>query len=144
MIINQYRAIYKNDKNENVIKYVNASSMIKAIELLNTDNGEPINILLQEKNILTEENLSTTVNLKTICVDINDEELENCNVYPTELNDLNRGTTLYLTAVPQEEYQFVKWILPNEEESTDNPLFVTTTNDESITEINYKAIFKNV
>lgn len=165
-IINQYRAIYPVEKTyfETSETYVNATSMEKAVSMLNSQYGsEPIIISKIRDNVLTE-NPETYVNfeIKSYYFDEDTQqeiEIPNCIAYPTSIPNAVRGNTVYLSApnytfneliedddelIEDEEisvtYTFEKWIYDNEE-FTDNPYVFTIPLDEEITEITIKAIY---
>jgi hypothetical protein len=159
-IVNQYKAVYpiENTKWENNFIYINATSMQKAIEMLNIQYGsEPTCISEIRKNVLTEVTLETTVsvNANSYYIDENENEIEIplCVVYPSELTNVQRGNTIYFTAPNYDfdetygeyegKWKFVKWIY-NNEDITDNPYVFTTPLDESIGVVNIKVIYEKV
>jgi hypothetical protein len=157
-IINQYKAIYpiENTRFETESKYVNASSMKNAIEILTTQYGEPKIISKTENNVLTETYIPTTVNFQIKSYFIDDDtheevEVSKCIAYPTLINNAIRGNTVYLSSpnyqfvenVNEEEftvnYTFEKWMYDEVELSND---IFTIPLDESITEVVVKAIYE--
>lgn len=154
-IINQYKAIYpvENSRFENENVYINATSMEKAVNMITIEKGtEPKIISKIYENVLTEPTEETTVNFKitSYYIDFDTEEeieIDECVAYPTELNSVVRGSTIYMqtpnyTFTEDETifYSFSKWIY-NDIEYTNNPQIITVPLDESITEINVKAIY---
>ena len=140
MVINAYRALTKDEK----IVICNATSMENALKLLSVDYNEPKSIILDKENVLTESVEYSTVDISTMCVDNDGEILTETKVYPTSLENVTRGNTIYFSNVAQEGYEFDKWILPNGDEVTDEVLMIKVTNDESITSLEYKCVFKSV
>ena len=159
-IVNQYKATYpvENTTWQTNDVYINASSMEKAVNMLNTQYGsEPTIISKIRDNVLTEITDETTVSINATSYYINDNEEEVpiplCKVYPSEITNVKRGNTIYFTAPTytfDEEYgelmgtwNLVKWIY-NGEEFTDNPYIFTTPLDESVTDVEIKAIYSKI
>ena len=154
-VVNQYKANYpiKNSYQTDTV-FINATTMEKAVNMLNIQYGsEPTFITKIHDNVLTEITDETTVSINTYSYYIDDEEHEvpipECKVYPTNISNVKRGNTVYFTAPTYtfDEYSelmgtwnLVKWIY-NGEEFTDNPYLFTVPLDESITDIEIKAIY---
>ena len=154
-VVNQYKANYpiKNSYQTDTV-FINATSMEKAVNMLNTQYGsEPTFITKIHDNVLTEITDETTVSINADSYYIDDEEQEipipECKVYPTSISNVKRGNTVYFTAPNYTFYEedvptiwiLDKWIY-NGEEFTDNPYLFTVPLDESITDIEIKVIYK--
>lgn len=158
-IINEYKATYpiRNTtwQTENV--YINATSMEKAVNMLNAQYGnEPEIISKIRDNVLTEVTSASTVTfyIKSYYIDEDTQqeiEVPSCISYPPIITDCQRGTTVYMSApnyqISEEgilrTYTFEKWVYGTEE-WTDNPHMFTIPLDESVTEVTVKAIYERV
>ena len=159
-IVNEYKASFplKNTMWQNDIVYVNATSMEKAVNMLNSQFGEEPTIITKIRdNVLTEITEETTVNFQIKSYYIDSEsgdeiEIPNCVAYPNELNNATRGNTVYLSAPNytftesiegynvEINYIFNKWIYETEE-YIDNPHMFIIPLDESVTNVVVKAIY---
>lgn len=151
-VLNQYKGIFKiNGTLETESICVNATSMGNAIKMLTLEKGkEPIYVSLNVENILTEYTEETFVDVYTKSVSIDEESgeetlLSDCKIYPVTLLETKRGNSIYFSAPnydgEERTYSFNRWILPNGEESTENPLFAIIPLDESIVDLTYKAVY---
>lgn len=154
-IINQYKAIYPlKNSFESEIRYINATSMEKAVQMISTEIGfEPKIISRQIDNILTEENKTTTISFEIKSYyKSNDEEIEipKCVAYPASLSNCIRGSTVYMQSPNTYDfienginvrYTFLKWVYENIE-YTDNPQIFTLPLDETITNVIIQAIYE--
>lgn len=157
-VLNEYKATYPIENSfQNESVFINATSMEKAVSMLNSQYGkEPEFITKLHDNVLTEITDETTVNIEVKSYYIDEDtqqevEIPPCIAYPTNVINAKRGNTIYFTAPTynlNEESGFLgewtldKWIY-NTTESTDNPFIFTVPLDESITSILIKAIYKN-
>lgn len=157
-VLNEYKATYPIENSfQNKSVFINATSMEKAVSMLNSQYGkEPEFITKLHDNVLTEITDETTVNIEVKSYYIDEDtqqevEIPPCIAYPTNVINAKRGNTIYFTAPTynlNEESGFLgewtldKWIY-NTTESTDNPFIFTVPLDESITSILIKAIYKN-
>ena len=155
-VVNEYKANYPIEHSyQTDTVFINASSMEKAVSMLNAQYGkEPNYIAKIRDNVLTEITNETTVNIQVKSYYINTEteeevEIPPCVVYPTTVINAKRGNTIYFTAPTynlDEESGFLgewyldKWIY-GETESTDNPYIFTVPLDESVTSVLIKAIY---
>lgn len=161
-IINQYKATYPiaNTSFQTNEVYVNATSMEKAVSLLNLRyENEPNIISKLRDNVLTEVTSETTVNfqIKSYYIDEDTQEeieIPECVAYPTIISNAVRGNTVYMSApnyqfteIVNEEitrtYTFEKWIYDNEE-YTNNPQEFVIPLDESVTTVTMKAIYTRI
>ena len=109
------------------------------------EDKEPYLVSLVQENVLTEPKEETFVNLETKCVDENDEVVENCTSYPTYMENVARGSIIYINAISNnEEYVFKKWVDDKENEYEENPLRTNIPTDESVNKIKYKAVFEKI
>ena len=154
-VINQYKAIYPLENSfESEIKYINATSMEKAIQMISTEIGfEPKIISRQIDNILTEETKTTTISFEIKSYYKSNDgkiEISKCVAYPTSLNNCVRGSTVYMQSPNTYDfiedninvrYTFLKWVYENIE-YMDNPQIFTLPLDETITNVTIQAIYE--
>ena len=151
MLLNQYRAIYKNPNGTVETVYCVACSMNVALELLFPNKQvDPTAIECITENVLTQKGIEeTTVDLVVTCVDtegvsIGEEEGVHC--CPSELTGLKRGESFYLVAsANKDSYQFEKWVNKNtNEEYINNPLKLFIPTDERISKLDLVAVFSRL
>lgn len=142
---NEYAVSYGDLSTKRII----AETMSKALEGVQkiAPDLDPVQIKLEREKIHTVM-AAETLSLSVTCEMSDDGELGNAQVIPNDLTQVERGDTVYLTAIPDStlDQTFDKWLCEDGTIlSKENPYrYDTAILDDSVSSVNIKAIFSSV